>query len=381
MIIGFDGNEANTTRRVGIGAYAYAIYTHMERFLSGDESFRVYMKNAPLPDLPKPSSRLAYEIVGPKRLWTQIGLPFRLFRERKKPDIFFTPSHYAPRFSPVPVAIAVMDVSFLHFPETFAKKDLIQLTSWTAYSIKKASVIFTISDASRNDILEKYHVDSRKVVVTYPGIRTISTLRPDVYSKNMTKTELGINGEYFLFVGTLQPRKNITRLIEAFSRLKKEKKIEDDVKLVIVGKRGWMYEEIIDAPRKYSVVSSVVFLEFVKDEDLPLLYKHAIAFVLPSLYEGFGLPVLEAMKFDCPVIISNVSSLPEAGGDAAIYVDPNDVSDIALKMGKVYQDKKLRTDMIEKGRQQVKKFSWETSAKKTLEVLREVVENKESHER
>jgi glycosyltransferase involved in cell wall biosynthesis len=375
MVIGFDGNEANTDARVGIHAYAYAIFSHMVPLL-GEDMLRVYLKDKPMSDLPKKSNNVSYERVGPRRLWTQIGLPFRLFTEKKKPDIFFTPSHYAPRFSPVPVAIAVMDVSFLHFPETFAKKDLLQLTNWTKYSIKKARVIFTISQASKNDILEKYHVPKDRVVVTYPGIRDITSLRPEVFSKHMTKTEFGIKGDYFLFVGTLQPRKNIVGLVEAFSKLLKEKKIPEDVSLVIVGKKGWLYEEIVQAPEMYDVKNLVKFLEFVDDEDLPLLYKNAIAFVLPSLYEGFGLPVLEAMNYGCPVITSSVSSLPEAGGDAALYVDPKDVSDIASKMEKIYKDKNLRSEMIEKGKKQVTKFSWEKSAEKTLEVLREVVGNK-----
>lgn len=373
MIIGFDGNEANIENRVGIGSYAYSIFTHMVKYLDDTDKIRVYVKDKPLKDLPRKTPQLSYSVVGPKMLWTQIGLPFRLFTERIKPDVFFTPSHYAPRFSPIPVAIAIMDVSFLRFPETFAKKDLLQLTNWTKYSVRKASRIFTISQASKNDILERYGVSDENVVVTYPGLRDIVSLRPDVYEKQMTHTKLGIKGDYFLFVGTLQPRKNIVRLIEAYSQLRKKKKIPEDVQLVIVGKKGWLFEDIITAPEKYGVTDEVKFLEFVSDEDLPLLYKNAIAFVLPSLYEGFGLPVLEAMNYGCPVITSNVSSLPEAGGDAAIYVNPESVEDIASKMEKVAGDRQLRREMIEKGKTQVKKFSWDTSAEKTLEVLKRIV--------
>lgn len=372
MRIGFDGNEANITHRVGIGSYAYSIFSHMVNHL-GNDTLDVYLKHKPLHDLPKESSKLRYEVIGPKRFWTQIGLPLTLYTQKQKPDIFFTPSHYAPRFSPVPVAIAVMDVSFLRFPETFAKKDLIQLTQWTNYSIKKASVVFTISEASKNDILSMYSLPDDRVVVTYPGLREIVSLQKEVNGKDMLDQKLGISKDYFLFVGTLQPRKNIERLIHAFSLLKKNNKIPSDVTLVIVGKKGWLYEDIIKAPEKYDVADSVRFLEFVKDEDLPQLYKHAIAFVLPSLYEGFGLPVLEAMNYGCPVITSNISSLPEAGGDAALYVDPEHVEDIAEKMESVYRDKALRLDMIEKGKKQVKKFSWDVSAEKTLSVLRKVV--------
>ena len=128
----------------------------------------------------------------------------------------------------------------------------------------------------------------------------------------------------------------------------------------------------MNAPEKYGVAQRVKFLDYVADDELMLLYKEAECFVLPSLYEGFGLPVLEAMKYECPVITSNVSSMPEAGGDAAIYVDPESTDDIAEKLKKVLGDKKLRQEMVEKGKKQVKKFSWETSAKKTLDILEEV---------
>ena len=166
----------------------------------------------------------------------------------------------------------------------------------------------------------------------------------------------------------MQPRKNIARLIEAFSHvLKKTKK--KDLQLVIVGKKGWQYEEILEAPEKFHVSEQVKFLDFVSDEDLPSLYTHALCYVLPSLYEGFGLPVLEAMKYDCPVITSNVSSMPEAGGDAALYVDPKNVSDIAEKIVSLIDSEKLRKELIEKGKKQIKKFSWEKAAKETLAVL------------
>ena len=142
--------------------------------------------------------------------------------------------------------------------------------------------------------------------------------------------------------------------------------------MVVVGKKGWQYEEILSAPKKFNVLENVLFLEFVSDDDLASLYKHALFFILPSLYEGFGLPVLEAMQYGCPVITSNVSSLPEAGGDAALYVNPDDVLDIKAKMETLISDGNLRAKMSEKGYEQVKKFSWEKTAKQTLDALRTI---------
>lgn len=367
MIIGFDGNEANAQPRVGIGSYAYSVLSGMAKLL-GEDKLEVYLKSSPLADMPHNAS-VKYDVFGPPTFWTQFALPLKIYSEKKKLDVFFSPSHYSPRFSSVPTAISVMDLSYLFFPETFAKKDLFQLKNWTSYSVKKSKAIFTISQASRSDIIKEYKVKENKVFVTYPGIRRIPTLKPVIYPAKMLKEKYNITDKYFLFVGTLQPRKNITRLIEAFSMLKK-KKGNDDFQLVIVGKKGWLYEEILQSPEKYGVSDSVIFIDFAPDEDLPALYRNAVCFVLPSLYEGFGLPILEAMENDCPVITSNVSSMPEAGGDAAQYVDPNDAEDIYKKMELVYEDDSLRKKMIEKGRDQVKKFSWEKTARQTLDVLR-----------
>jgi len=195
---------------------------------------------------------------------------------------------------------------------------------------------------------------------------------------NELAAKFGISQNYLLFVGTLQPRKNITRLIEAFALLRrKEAFASSNLQLVIVGKKGWNYEEILSSPEKFGVKDEVKFLDFVSNDDLALLYQHAQLFAWPSLYEGFGLPVLEAMGHGCPVVTSNVSSLPEAGGEAALYVNPTDVVDIADKLEKVLTDKKLRSSMIVKGKTHIMKFSWEKAAKETLTVLEQVAKNQQ----
>lgn len=364
MIIGIDGNEANAEIRVGIGEYAYQVLMHLSKFKVQSSEFRVYLKDAPRKDLPEESKRWQYRIVKPEKLWTQIGLPFDLYTHRPRPDVFFTPTHYAPRFSPIPTVISIMDLSYIHFPNLFNKKDLYQLENWTKYSAKNAKMILTISEASKRDIMDIYGIPQDRIVVTYPGIKqshSTSKISMDVLQKTYQ-----ISGDYILFVGTLQPRKNIERLIEAFSRISSSHK---DLSLVIVGKHGWQYEGILAAPKKYHVEEKVQFVSFVPDADLGAFYTRARCFVLVSLYEGFGLPILEAMSYGCPVITSNVSSLPEAGGDAALYVDPKSTEDITKKITMVLDNEKLRSEMIEKGKKQVKKFSWEKTARETLNVL------------
>lgn len=369
MLIGIDANEANVVTRVGISEYAYQILTKLYEFRSenkNDYSYTIYLKSNPLDHLPKSTSWWKYKVVKPAKLWTQIGLPIHLVTTTKKPDVFLTLTHYGPRFSRIPTIVSVMDLSYLHFPETFRKNDLYQLTKWTEYSVKKAKKVITISNSSKNDIIKYYKVKEDKVKVVYLGLKNLSMNEPS--EKELS--EFGVNKKFILFVGTLQPRKNITRLIEAFSKLSDN--LKDEHQLVVIGKKGWLYEDILSSPEKFHVSDKVLFLDYVSDDDLPNFYKKAELFVLPSLYEGFGLPVLEAMRYGCPVVTSNVSSLPEAGGDAALYFKPEDVDDIKNTIEKVLTDKSLKEKMIEKGRDHYKKFTWEKAAKEVLGAIEEV---------
>jgi len=377
MIIGIDGNEANVTKRVGISEVAFQLlhqFASFEFVKKKGIQFVVYLKDKPLEGMPKESDNLHYRILKPGKLWTQWRLPLDLFLHHPRPDVFFSVTHYAPRLSPVPTVVSVMDVAYIKFPELFNQSDLYQLRNWTAYSVKNAKKVLTISDSSRDDIIKAYKVRNENVITIYPGIKNLTTLEPHVFGMNQLKSKYHISDQFILFVGTLQPRKNIVRLIEAFSKLgnREQGTGNSNLNLVIIGRRGWQYEEILAAPKKFGVEDTVKFLENVPDEDLEVFYQHAICYVLPSLYEGFGLPVVEAMQRGCPVITSNVSSLPEAGGDAALYVDPENVDDIADKIQKVVSDKKLREELIEKGKKQVTKFSWEKAAKETLDVLQQV---------
>lgn len=363
MIFGIDGNEANVKKRVGVGKYSFELLKQFKQSQILNFRFQIYLKDKPLPDLPLESENWRYKVVGPKKLWTQIGLPLNLYLSQPRPDVFFTPTHYAPRFSPCPRIISIMDLSFLHYPEMFKKQDLWQLKTWTEYSVKKAAKILTISEASKNDIIKYYQIPEGKVVVTYPGTNIVESM-------GKLREKYGIEGEYILSVGTLQPRKNFAKLIESLSILVSS---YPSISLVIIGKKGWLYEEILASPKKFKVEAKVRFLDFVPDEDLPGLYQNAKCFVLVSLYEGFGLPVLEAMVYGCPVVVSNVSSLPEVVGEAGILVDPKSVENIAEGIKKaLVMSNEQRKVMVEKGLMQAKKFSWEKCAKETLKILEEV---------
>lgn len=373
MIIGIDGNEANTKTRVGIGQYAYQVLSHihgMERQGKSD-TFVVYLKHPPRSDMPKTHSQWRYSVFGPSPLWTQIALPLKLFLTAHPPEVFFTPSHYAPRFSKIPQVISIMDLSFVQYPTLFTKKDLYQLTRWTHYSVKRASKILTISQFSKNSIVDYYPIDPNRISVAYPGYdKNIFHRMMGIEEKvNEMKRACHIIGKYILFVGTIQPRKNIAKLIDAFEIVRKNR----DLTLVLIGKKGWLCEDIFNRMKSSHYTNSIRWLDFVDNGTLSLLYQGAQCFVLPSLYEGFGLPAVEAMASGCPVIVSRNTSLPEVVHDAGVYVDPSRTDTIAEGIESVLENKQLRDTMIRKGYERVKQFDWETCVKETLRVVKSAI--------
>ena len=373
MLIGIDGNEANVFEKVGANVYAWNILQQLYQKSQKDSlQFKIYLKNKPLLDFPPENQNWRYEIFGPRKLWTQWRLPLQLFLKKPKPNVFFTPGHYAPRFSPIPTVISIMDLAFLKFPQDFREQDLQQLKSWTAYSVKNTSHILTISKNTKKDIVQCYGIEPNKITVTYPGYDRKRFKVQSATQLAKLKTKYEIKGDYLIYIGTLQPRKNVVRLIEAFSTLN-----SPNLKLVIVGKKGWLYEDIFKTTQRLNLDQQVIFTNFIPEKELPILLRGARAYVLPSLYEGFGIPVVEAMACEVPVVVSKVSSLPEIVGQAGVYIDnPESIKSIFEALKKVLKfSKKEKRRLIAKGLKQVQQFSWEKCAQKTLEILLKIGEN------
>lgn len=370
MLIGIDGNEANIQNRVGSNIYAFEVLWHLYK-LNVKDTFSIYLRSKRLSDLPPERENWYYKVFGPQKFWTQFALPVKLYLEKEKPEIFFTPGHYAPRFCPCPSVISILDTSYLLFPDYFRKQDLYQLKSWSAYSIKQAKKIFTISESSKHDLIKYYQLDENRIKVIYPGFDK-ERFNPNL---NEVKTEeiaqkYGLINPYILFVGTLQPRKNVIRLVEAFEKLAISNQQLANYELVIVGKRGWIYDETIKRVNSSSKKDKIKLIGYIEDYDLPYLYKKASCFVLPSLYEGFGIPVAEAMSVGTPVVISDNSSLPEVAGKAGILINPNDITSINSGLEKALTlNPKEKEDIISIGLNQVKKFSWEKSAEQIYNEL------------
>lgn len=350
MKIAIDGYEANVLQRLGSSQVAFELLKSLEK-IDNKNDYTILLPSPPLGDLPKERVGWKYKILRPRRLWTRIALPLSLYMARGKYDIIFSPTHYIPRFSPVKRVATIFDLSFLHFPEMFTPRDLWQLKNWTKFSAENADHIITISNFSKQDIISQYKIDKNKITVAYPG-----------YDSEKFKVRSQEAENYIIYVGTIQPRKNLVRLMEAVARI-------DGLKLIIVGKTGWEYEEILVTPKKLGIEDRVEFKGYVATDKLSNLLNGATAFVLPSLYEGFGIPVLEAMAAGVPVISSNVSSLPEVVGDAGLLVDPYSVDQIEQAIRTLMADKKLRQKYAKLGSTQAQKFSWDKMSKQVLKVF------------
>ncbi len=263
--------------------------------------------------------------------------------------------------------LLIPDLSYIKYPRYAEKKNKKFLENNVGKSIERANKIATISESAKKDIINYYNVDEKKVdVICLASSKNIEKKKNIKEIKEVLK-KYKIKKEYILFVGTLEPRKNINVLIKAYASLGKE--LIDKYDLVICGAKGWHYDNIFKQVDNLNLTKRVIFTGYAEENDLPYIYSGASVFVFPSFYEGFGLPILEAMKCGVPVVSSNTSSLPEVGGDAALYFFPNDIEKLRDHMGEVLTNKELRESLIEKGHRREEIFSWENAAKKTLEII------------
>ncbi len=357
MLIGIDGNEANVENRVGVSMYTFNLLKEFYKSANSSTQFIIYLRQHPQTDLPKETEHFKYQVVPGAFMWSQLFFPLYLYTH-KKPDVLFCPAHYIPRFSPVKTVVAIHDVAYFYYPDEFLKKDLYKLKNWTQYALNKSVKVISVSENTKRDIVKFYHTAESKIKVIHNGFNPSHSQLKSAPKK--------VKGEYLLYVGTLQPRKNISKLIDAFVLLKQD---HADLSLVLVGKKGWLYDEMFKKVEQLGLSESVIFTGYVSDEEKNALYKNASVFVLPSLYEGFGIPPLEALSTGTPVAVSNNSSLPEICGDACVYFDPNDTIDIAKQINTILTTPGVVKELISKGKERIKKFSWETCAQETLRVL------------
>jgi glycosyltransferase involved in cell wall biosynthesis len=304
-----------------------------------------------------------------------IRIPLTLSRElRKNPVDVLHVQFTSPPFAPCPVVVSIHDLSFEHLPETFKFRSRTQLRLTVRRSARKASQVIALSQDARNDIIETYGVSAERVSVIPLAAPAHFGPVSDARELQRVRQTYGIEGDYILSVGSIQPRKNLRRLIAAYSSLRQARPGGKLPQLVVVGKCAWLYEDTLRAIRELELSKSVILTGYVPEGDLPALYSGAICFVYLSYFEGFGLPPLEAMKCGTPVLVGNRTSLPEVVGDAGVLVDPFEVEEIAAAMETLIGDPDFRSKLSDKGLERAGLFDWRETARQTLAVYERAAE-------
>jgi glycosyltransferase involved in cell wall biosynthesis len=307
--------------------------------------------------------RMGYPLAGMPRV---LPLPSRL----RACDLFHATNFAAPRTGATPLVVTVHDLALLRFPE-LGTAALRRIVEGVRDSVATARRIIAVSQATRRDLIELLQVPEDKIRVVYSGCdERFRPMAPEV-ARTRVRERYGLAEPYILHVGTLEPRKNLERLVRAYTAVRQQQSIPQ--LLVLAGPRGWLFEGLLRVIRAAGLGPAVRLLGAVPADDLPALYAAAEVFTFPSLYEGFGLPVVEAMACGVPVIASTGSSLPEIAGDAALYVDPHDESALAAALYRVLTDAPLRLELRDKGLERARAYSWERCARATFAIYAEAV--------
>jgi len=287
------------------------------------------------------------------KVWFDVMIP----RELKKigADVFVSPDGFCSLHTRVPQCLVVHDLAFLHQPSSYKKIHVTYLKRYMPRFLKKAAAIATVSEFSKNDLVKQYRLNPSAISVVYNGVRSI--FGSTEMNREMIKIKYTEGMEYFIYVGAIQPRKNLVQLLKAFSVFKK--RMQSNMKLVFAGRMAWKNETFVELLKSYKYRHDVLFTDYLPEKELADLMAASYALVYPSLFEGFGVPVLEAMKSGVPVLTSENSSMQEIAGDAGLYFDPNNFNDMADKMMMVYKDEILRSGMTARGKQRAEIFSWE----------------------
>lgn len=311
-----------------------------------------------------------------------IRIPLTLTAElRARPVDVLHVQFTSPPFSPCPVVASIHDLSFEHLPQTFKRRSRTQLRLTVRRSARRAARIVTLSEHTRRDIVDTYDVAEDRISVI--PLAAPAHFGPVSNEKELqqVRNKYGIAGDYILSVGSIQPRKNLPRLVRAYASLRKKRPKGKLPKLVLVGKCAWLYDETLNTLKETGMEESVILTGYVPESDLPALYSGAVCFVYPSYFEGFGLPPLEAMKCGTPVIAGNRTSLPEVVGDAGLLLDPFDIDSLAHAIEQLVDNSDLRQQLRVKGLARARMFDWRETARLTLDVYNQVVSGSDSVKR
>ncbi len=365
---------AQSYRSAGINWYIYNLLHHLPEAAPeiGVTVFLSERRYVGAPGLQLQVSRLPTHRPPVRILWEQALQPSAV--RRAKLDLLHAPAFVGPVVSACPFVVTVHDLSFLFFPQGFRWLNRSYLQTFTRLSVRRARRVIAVSESTRQDLVRFYRLSPAKVDVVYNGVD--DSFRPlPVDQVDAFRRSRGLPERFILMVGTLEPRKNVAHLVEAYARLPKERP-----PLMLVGGKGWLYDQIFARVEELNLSSQVHHVGYVPADDLPFWYNAATLFVYPSLYEGFGLPPLEAMACGTAVVTSTASSLPEVVGQAGRLVDPTDTEALATAMARVLSDKDLADQMRAAGLAQAQHFSWQRTARGTVECYRRALSSGEGKE-
>ncbi len=370
MHIGVDARALTKEKKVGVHNYCLNLLKSLAR-IDFDNKYTLYVDKPVKESFTVEDGRFSFKILnlgwlGRRHRWLWQGTIWAMDLVLHPIDILFSPASAFCWYRPGKFVVTIHDTSF-QISKDFYTTKIRAIWGISPRSAKYADMVIVPSQSTKRDVVRFYGVNPEKIAVIFEGHdEEVYKPQDNLAQIEETKREYNIRGKYILYVGTLEPRKNIPRLIEAFHSLKKEGVKH---KLIVAGKLGWLYKDIFTTVNRLNLENEVIFTGYVPQKELPILMSGAEVFAYPSLCEGFGLPPLEAMACGTPVIVSNTSSLPEVVGDAGILVDPYDSKEIAQAMYHVISDEGLRQQMRQKGLKRAKMFSWEKTAQQTLKVF------------
>ncbi|MCL4370153.1 MAG: glycosyltransferase family 4 protein [Chloroflexi bacterium] len=368
---------SSSYRAAGINRYIHRLLAHLRPLACPEQELVVYTARWTLPPELAPTDHFHVSQTRlptwrpPVRIaWEQLLQPGVVASGRL--DLLHSTSYVQPLLCPVPSVVTMLDLSFLRMPGSFNRGNRIYLSAMSALSARRSDRIVTISESTRRDVIEFFGVHPDKVEAIHCGVDPRFKPVEDSVLLSEFRAAHGLPDHFLLYLGTLEPRKNVERLVEAYALGRRRHAVRQ--KLILGGARGWLYDRIFARVQALGLQEEVVFANYIPEHELPLWYNCADIFIYPSLYEGFGLPPLEAMACGTPVITSSVSSLPEVVGTAAITVDPLDVDALAEAIAKVLDNRSLGARLSEEGRIQAARFSWSDMAERTLRLYRSVLE-------
>ena len=354
MRIAIDASRATVARATGTEHYSRELIRALLRVGEGQE-FHLFFRDAPAAGLFR-GPGVQQHVIPLPRLWTHVRFAAAL--QALRPDVSFVPAHTLPLLLRGPAVVTVHDLGFRHFPAAHPALARCYLEWTTRHSARRANIVLADSRATADDLQRFHGIAREKLRVVYPGVTPL-----DVGDPVEVRRRYRLPQRYFLFLGTLQPRKNLPVIVAAWQRWRAAHP-QEEVELVLAGGRGWLFDE-----GEYAQLEGVHLPGYIAEGDRGALYAGALALLFPSLHEGFGFPVLEAMQCGTPVITSRSSSLPELAGEAALLVEPTDVDDIARQMTRLTGDAELRCRLTGAGRERAAEFTWERAARETLRAL------------